>query len=126
MPRPAIFFLAMPHPCLSCGACCAAFRVSFHWLGLASAGGAIPDALAEPVGPHRMAMKGTDARDPHCAALEGQVGGSVGCRIYAARPDPCRDLLPAWENGAPSPQCDRARQRYGLTPLTPETWLVAL
>ncbi len=63
----------MAHPCQSCGACCAAFRVSFHWLGLASAGGAIPDALAEPVGPHRMAMKGTDARAPHCAALEGRV-----------------------------------------------------
>ncbi|MCL1635876.1 YkgJ family cysteine cluster protein [Luteimonas sp. SX5] len=112
----------MPHPCQSCGACCAAFRVSFHWLGLASAGGAIPDALAEPVDKHRMAMKGTDARNPHCVALQGAVGTQVSCSIYGTRPDPCRDLLPAWENGQASPQCDRARQRYGLPPLMPEIW----
>ncbi|MGB7648286.1 MAG: YkgJ family cysteine cluster protein, partial [Pseudomonas fluorescens] len=32
-------------PCLSCGACCSHFRVSFFWGECASSGGTVPDDL---------------------------------------------------------------------------------
>jgi uncharacterized protein len=67
-------------------------------------------------------MRGTQAREPRCVALDGQIGGAIRCAIYAQRPSPCRELRPAWEDGTPSPQCDRARQRHGLPPLRPESW----
>ena len=38
------------HPCLTCGACCAHFRVSFHWSEAdPEQGGAVPAALTEPL-----------------------------------------------------------------------------
>lgn len=119
----------MPHPCLSCGACCAAFVVAFHWseadgpVTEADAERAgIPDAMTERLDAHRLAMRGTWARQPHCTALRGAVGGPTRCAIYAQRPSPCRDLQPAWEHGAPSPQCERARRLHGLAPLAPGDW----
>jgi Fe-S-cluster containining protein len=111
----------MAHPCLSCGACCAAYRVSFHWLEASAAD--IPPQLLERVDPHRLAMRGTWARAPHCQALRGAVGADVACTIYAQRPSPCRELAAAWEHGVPSPQCDRARRVHGLAPLTPADWV---
>ena len=111
------------HPCLSCGACCASFRVALHWSETdAYPGGGVPSALTEQLDPHRVAMRGTQARTPRCVALQGAVGGPVSCAIYAQRPSPCRELGPAWERGEPSPQCDRARAAYGLPPLAPDTW----
>ena len=116
MPNPS-----MSHPCLSCGACCAAFRVSFHWSEAEpTLGGAVPVALTETLGAHQRCMRGTWAEHPHCIALEGTVGDGVRCTIYDARPSPCRELTMSWENGAHSPQCDRARARYGLPPLARE------
>ena len=36
----------MSHPCLRCGACCAWFRVAFHWTEADTVlGGAVPAAL---------------------------------------------------------------------------------
>jgi len=114
------------HPCLSCGACCAHYRVSMHWSEAdSSLGGVTPVALTEPCGPHVLAMRGTWQSQPHCVALVGQVGGAVGCSIYAQRPSPCRELQAAWEHGEPSEQCDRARTAYGMAPLTPGNWTVA-
>lgn len=111
------------HPCLRCGACCAHYRVSLHWSETEpSLGGATPVALTEPCGPHTLAMRGTWQSKPHCVALQGPVGRAGGCAIYPQRPSPCRELKAAWEDGTPSPQCDRARQAYGLAPLTPEVW----
>ena len=111
------------HPCLRCGACCAAFRGAFHWAESdAATPGGVPEALTEPVRPHVLAMRGTNANAPHCIALEGSVGERVSCRIYAQRPSPCRELGAAYEHGEPSPQCDRARARYGLAPLSPADW----
>ena len=113
----------MSHPCLSCGACCAAFRVAFHWSEAdAGHGGSVPPEAVVPWDAHRVALRGTDRRDPHCQQLQGTVGSAVTCRIYAGRPSPCRELHAAWEDGSPSEQCDRARIRYGLTPLQPEHW----
>jgi hypothetical protein len=114
----------MPHPCLSCGACCAHFRVSLHWseaepeIGAPDLGGRVPLALTETFGPHQRSMRGTWAKQPHCIALEGVVGEHVRCTIYDARPNACRDLRMSWENGGANPQCDQARAAYGLPPLT--------
>lgn len=114
----------MAHPCLSCGACCAHFRVAFHWSEAEpSLGGAVPPELTEKLDPHRLAMRGTKARQPRCVALRGRVGEAVHCAIYARRPSPCVALAPAWEHGEPNPQCDRARAAHGLPPLTPDTWI---
>ncbi|MCK7592397.1 YkgJ family cysteine cluster protein [Pseudomarimonas salicorniae] len=114
----------MGHPCLSCGACCAHFRVAFHWSEAEPfLGGTVPPQLTEKLDPHRLAMRGTQARAPHCTALQGAVGGEVACAIYAQRPSPCRELEAAWEFGRPSPQCDRARAAHGLPALTPDSWI---
>lgn len=115
----------MGHPCLSCGACCAHFRVAFHWSEADPAtGGITPPALTEAFDPHRVVMRGTQSRTPRCVALHGEVGRQVACTIYAQRPSPCHALVAAWENGLPSPQCDRARLAHGLQPLTPAHWPV--
>lgn len=113
----------MPHPCLSCGACCAAFRVAFHWSEADPAHGIVPPDVVVPWDAHRVALRGTDRREPHCSQLDGVVGAGVQCRIYARRPTPCRELLASGEDGRASEQCDRARARYGLAPLGPEDWL---
>ncbi|WP_375055440.1 YkgJ family cysteine cluster protein [Zobellella sp. DQSA1] len=100
------------NPCLTCGACCAFFRVSFYW-GEIHSTFMVPEELTEPVGPTRLAMLGTNRAQPHCAALEGEVGSCVSCRIYPNRPSPCRDFEANDADGA----CNRARAAYGLPPL---------
>ena len=97
------------NPCRDCGACCAAFRVSFYWAEAAERG--LPDELIEAVTPHIAAMRGTNTAQPHCGALEGRMGAEVRCSVYASRPSPCREVEPGDE------RCARARARYGLTPL---------
>ena len=56
-------------------------------------------------------MCGTDAAEPRCVALVGDIGQSVNCSIYDGRPSPCREF--DTEHAA----CNRARQRCGLAPL---------
>jgi hypothetical protein len=109
------------HPCQRCGACCAAFRVVFHWSEAAPHTLHGPDeALTVQVRPFEVAMRGTEAGTAlRCVALQGELGRDVTCTIYDRRPSPCRALQAAWEHGEPSPQCDRARARHGLPPLTP-------
>lgn len=92
--------------CRACGACCAAFRVSFHWLEAEALG--LDDTCVEPVGPHRVAMRGTHAKAPRCVALAGTVGSAVACTTYASRPSPCREVRPGDE------RCVTARARHGL------------
>ena len=93
-------------PCTACGACCAAFRVSFHWLEAQALG--LDEAWVEPVTPHRVAMRGTRAKAPRCTALEGAVGAAVRCTVYRSRPSPCREVEPGSE------RCGTARARHGL------------
>ena len=113
----------MNHPCLHCGACCAAFRVAFHWSEAQPArADGVPGTMTAPLRRHELAMRGTDALPVRCVALEGRVGEGTRCRIYAMRPSPCRELGAAWEHGEPSPQCDRARAVHGLPPLVPADW----
>ncbi|MEJ2508519.1 MAG: YkgJ family cysteine cluster protein [Gammaproteobacteria bacterium] len=108
----------MGSPCLSCGACCAHFRVSFYWSEAESfLGGRVPIALTAPLGRHRLAMAGTDCAAPRCVALHGTVGDTLRCSIYDDRPSPCRDFVPSWQDGRPNPRCDEARAAYGLAPL---------
>lgn len=109
------------HPCLRCGACCAAFRVTFYrGEALEGLDGAVPPELTEPVGPFRLAMRGTNRPSPRCVALHGEIGVATRCEIHPVRPTPCREFSASWEDGEPNPRCDAARARVGLPPLRPE------
>ena len=104
--------------CLSCGACCAAFRVDFNRADLATAASAgVPVELTVPLTATLVRMRGTDEAPPRCVALDGEVGKSVSCRIYERRPGPCRDFAPYAPLGIGDDACDRARRRHGLPPL---------
>lgn len=113
----------MSHPCLRCGACCATFRVSFHW---SEAQPDNPDGpppeLVMPLRRHELAMRGTEGKHPRCAGLRGTIGVDGHCGIYPQRPTACREVEPSWEFGRHSPQCDKARAAHGLKLLTPEDW----
>ena len=99
------------HPCLRCGACCAAFRVDFSVHELDTEGGQVPAGLAVEVTGATWRMRGTDHVPVRCAALTGQVGERAACGIYEWRPNPCRELE------AGSAACERARARHGLASL---------
>jgi uncharacterized protein len=114
--------MSLPNPCLQCGACCAWFRVSFYWAESTAGGGPVPDELTEQVSPFHLAMKGTARRPARCVALEGQPGGPTRCAIHPQRSSTCRDFRASWSDGAPAPDCDRARAAWGLPPLVPEDW----
>ena len=98
----------MTNPCQSCGACCAAFRVSFHWV---EAPVRLDARLIERLGGQYLCMAGTNAASPRCVALEGPVGGPTRCVAYQARPPACREVQPG------DGKCTRARERHGLAPL---------
>lgn len=99
----------MTWDCQACGACCAAFRVSFYWGETdAHPGGTVPVDLTAPVGPFHAAMLGTLHAPVRCVALDGEVGTRVACGIYAARSSTCRSVEPG------DAQCRRARVRCGL------------
>ena len=110
----------MSNPCLSCGACCAYFRASFHWLETTEApDGITPAELTVPLTRHLVVMRGTDRKPPRCIALEGDIGVSVRCTIHPRRASPCRDFPASWSDGQHNERCDRARAAHGLPPLPP-------
>lgn len=94
-------------PCQQCGACCAAFRVSFYWAEAPD----LAESLVEQLSPARACMRGTNQATPHCNALQGRVGRKVSCSVYAQRPSPCREVEPGDD------KCRRARAVHGLLPL---------
>ena len=49
------------HPCMNCGACCATYRVAFHWMETihGPVGPGVPEALTQPLDAHRLVMAGT-------------------------------------------------------------------
>ncbi|WP_082191431.1 YkgJ family cysteine cluster protein [Cellvibrio sp. pealriver] len=104
-------------PCLTCGACCASFRVSFYWGECQSAGGTVPDELIMKVTPHHVCMKGTEKSPVHCAALVGMPGERVSCSIYENRSSTCREFDIWNEDGTVNEACTRAREIYGLIPI---------
>lgn len=110
------------NPCLSCGACCAHFRVSFYCGEIADGSGAgmVPPELVSQVGPLRAAMRGTENGHGRCIALRGEIGSpNVHCGIYEQRPSPCREFDSWQADGSPNPDCQRVRALFGLPPLPP-------
>lgn len=93
--------------CLSCGACCAHFRVSFYW----AEGIDIPEHYVEPLTAVYSCMQGTNQTQAYCSALEGKVGEQVSCSIYSMRSSTCREVQMADE------QCNKARHAYQMIPL---------
>jgi len=107
------------NPCLTCGACCAFYRVSFYWAEGDDGFGTVPVAMTEKLDDFRRAMTGTNQPQGRCVALEGEIGLGVRCTIYEHRPSVCREFEVSWQQGRPSEQCDKARHAWGLPPLEP-------
>jgi uncharacterized protein len=99
----------MSDVCRQCGACCAAFRVSFYWAEAEQQG--LPPEAVEQVTAVLACMRGTNQPQPRCHALQGDVGRAVICTHYAQRPSPCREVQPGDE------KCAQARARHGLASL---------
>lgn len=97
------------NPCLSCGACCATYRVSFYWAEAEALG--LADALVEQLPPFHACLAGTNQAAPRCRALSGEIGATVGCSVYVRRPAACHEVE------AGDGKCARARRRHGLPPL---------
>lgn len=100
---------ASDNPCLSCGACCMTFRVSFYWAEADQLG--LPPSLVEQVTPHLACLAGTNAAAPRCAALGTGHAGPMACGVYERRPSPCREVQPGDD------KCARARAHHGLPAL---------
>jgi Fe-S-cluster containining protein len=113
----------MQHPCLTCGACCAFFRVSFHWSEAdPDLGGRVPLELTDSLRSHERVMRGTSQAQPNCVALDADIGRYSRCTIHDRRPSVCAAVPASWEFGAASAQCDKARQAHGLALLTANDW----
>lgn len=104
------------NPCVSCGACCATYRVSFYWAEAEVLG--LPASLFEQLTPFYACMAGTNQPRSRCHALVGEIGGVVACSVYAQRPAACHEVL------AGDDKCVAARQRHGL-PLLPPRFALA-
>jgi Fe-S-cluster containining protein len=110
------------NPCLSCGACCAFYCVSFYWAETEEGTpNGVPMGVAEKLDEFRVFMKGTRGTNPRCIALQGVVGSAVFCSIYPSRSSTCRAFEHSWENGVNNPRCDKARAAWGLAPLIPDS-----
>lgn len=111
------------NPCLSCGACCAHFRVSFYCGELTGgSGGFVPVELTSQVTPVLACMKGTEQGGQRCIALGGTLGQpGIHCTIYENRPTPCREFSMWRDDGSPNPDCNRLRVKLGLPELTHRT-----
>lgn len=107
------------NPCLTCGACCAYFRVSFFWGECQSAGGTVLDSSVVAINSTFVAMLGTDQKPVRCTALMGTVGEDVRCTMYDNRSSSCQNFHASWALGERNADCDAARAAYGLEPLDP-------
>lgn len=110
----------MSHPCLTCGACCAYFRVSFYWREIEEK--TIPNEFIEDINNVYACMAGTNQKDSKCCALNGTIGNVVECSIYEKRPSPCSNFVPSYERGVKNERCDEARIKHKLKPLTLSDW----
>jgi Fe-S-cluster containining protein len=110
------------HPCLSCGACCAYYRVSFHWSETLADSIGVPLELTKSISPHKNAMNGTNQKKPSCTSLRGVVGIATSCNIYENRPSTCRTFKPSFEDGIQNVNCEQARLSKGLEYLTVADW----
>lgn len=112
----------MSHPCVKCGACCAVYRVSFHWMETHEDSFHVPVEMTSKLNAHLLALK-KHSGNMRCLALEGKIGTSVRCKIYDNRPSPCRNFKASYEDGTHNQRCDDSRKAMGLLPLTPEVWV---
>jgi hypothetical protein len=94
---------------MSCGACCASFRVSFYFAEAIA--NHLPDATVERINDRFSCMAGTNSLTPRCTALQGTVGKSAVCSVYAQRPSPCREVQPG------DTHCLKARAKHDLPAL---------
>jgi len=99
------------NPCVGCGACCRYFRVSFYHGELDSQpGGYVPSELTSQLTPFRACMKGTEAGEGRCIALQEDAR----CGIYAGRPSVCREFPAFMPDGTLNPECVTLRMRFGI------------
>lgn len=98
-----------PKACITCGACCSHFSVSFYWQEAEQRG--IDEATLVQITPWRVAFAGTVSKPVRCVHFNGAVGEESFCRIYEQRPHPCRELQPGDE------KCQKARAAHGLPAL---------
>ncbi len=113
------------HPCQTCGACCAAYRVSFYWREAEKNDTThpVPAAYWEDANSQYRIMKGTTHKHlPKCIALKGRIGDFVSCEIYESRPSPCKHFSASYEYGIHQIRCDEARAKHGLQPLHKRDW----
>lgn len=110
------------HPCLSCGACCAFYRVSFHWTETLADSHGVPIELTQEISPHKNSMNGTNQKKPSCVALSGVIGTATSCDIYENRPGACRSFKASYEDGTQNKGCEEARFSKGLEHLTLADW----
>lgn len=113
-------FIDMPNsdknPCLTCGACCSYFRISFYQGELVGGlGGFVPLENTTKLNDHFAVMKGSECGG-RCNALVGEIGKNISCSIYNNRPTPCREY-PVLVDGAINPQCNKAREKHNLKKL---------
>ncbi len=108
------------NPCMTCGACCAYFRVSFYWAEADDAGGLVPSALTRTADPFPA------LHERHQSAPETLRGLSGGYRrrrsLHYCKKLGLRrvaEFAMSGENGEENDACNRARARYGLPPLRP-------
>lgn len=111
------------HPCVKCGACCATYRVLFDRSEIQADSLNVPKELTEKIDENTLAILGTNMVRPRCIALQGHIGKSVECTIYARRPSCCREFVPSYENNLKNTRCDEARKGKGLKPLEPKDYL---
>jgi len=110
------------HPCQTCGACCAHFRVTFSKEELEPLG-ATPRSVVVNPDQNQVTLKGTEVRHSiGCKQLHGKVGQLVACGIYEQRPSPCRVFEASYESGHKNIRCDEARAKHGLRALTKQDW----
>lgn len=111
--------------CLDCGACCAFFRASFYYAEADDVTpGGVPVELTEDLNDIYRCMKGTNARQPYCIALHGEIGKQVACSIHPRRSYVCRDFDASYVDGQThNERCDKARAAFGLRPLQPGDWV---
>ncbi len=99
--------VASSDACVSCGACCANYRVSFYW----AEAELMPENMVEPLTSVYSCMKGTNQPQVKCIALQGEVGQQVSCSIYASRSSTCKEVQIADDH------CNKARIAHHLIPL---------
>ncbi len=95
-------------PCQACGACCA---YSANWPRFTIEEDAALDLIPAALVNDR--LSGMRCDGDRCAALQGKVGVSTACGIYAIRPEVCRTCMPG------DAECAMARRKHGLAPLSP-------